>query len=336
MSHSIDLSVLPEVQGPLGAAPPRHLNSIRRTTSIDVTWPEGRDGVMRFDARGRDLVTGASLSDTHIARSDAYGATVGRDRTLLALDVTPAREFAHSLIGCRGGGHLRLALKEALPDDTRLSTPLYLLLDDVSGASLIAGWAWSRWIDFNANPPSDMRERPSMEGVCMGFRPGSSSLNPDGTNRFSDRAAPVVDLPDPADAIGWHALPSTREVSLRRSRRIDVWIDDMIHIDSMFQDSGTTPEGGRAALHEYHLAVTADPATGRVVDVRPTPRVLPFAECPGAVLNMHRVKGVPLDALREQIPLLLAKTDGCTHLNDALRALTSVPALVRELMEGRA
>ena len=168
----------------------------------------------------------------------------------------------------------------------------------------------------------------------MGFRPGSSSLNPDGTNRFSDNAANVVDLPDPDDAAGWHALPAVREVSLRRSRRIDVWVDDMIRIDSMFQDSATAPAGGRVAIHEYHLSVTADPETGRVVEVNPTPRVLPFRECPAAVLNMHRVKDRTLDVLRDEIPVLLAKTDGCTHLNDALRALTSVPALVRELRGG--
>lgn len=331
MNHSptLDLSAQPDVQGPMGHAPARRPASIRRTTSIDVTWPDGRHGTMRFDSRGRDLLTGAVLSDTRVVAADSYVASIGRDRTLLALDATPERAFAAPLIGCRGGGHLRAALKQALPADAKASTPLYLLLDDVSGASLIAGWAWSRWIDFAKNPP--VHDMPSMEGICMGFRPGSSSLNPDGTNRFSDNAKAVLDLPRPDDPAGWHGLPSTSEPSLRRSRRIDVWIDDQIRIDSMFQDSATTPQGDRAAIHEYHLQVTADRTTGRLVDVRATPRILPFAECPGAVLNMHRVKGMPLTALRDEVPVLLAKTEGCTHLNDALRALACVPALVSEL-----
>ncbi|MCC7274524.1 MAG: DUF2889 domain-containing protein [Alphaproteobacteria bacterium] len=331
MSHLSVLETLPPVRGPMGHAPLRRLHSVRRTTSIDVTWPDGRDGAMHFDSRGRDIRTGAAAEDVTVVQADSYTASIGRDRALLTLEVSPGRAFAATLIGCRGGGHLRAALKKALPEDAARSTPLYLLLDDVSGASLIANWAWSRWVDFNAHPPAHMREMPSMEGVCTGFRPGSSSLNGDGTTRFSDRSQDVTLLPHPDDPAGWHEMPFTTEVTLRRSRRIDVWVDGLVHIDAMFQDSATKPQGGRAAIHEYHLTATADPQSGRILSVEATPRVLPYVECPGAVLNIHRVKAMRLEALRDEVPVLLAKTEGCTHLNDALRALTCVPAMLEEL-----
>ena len=60
---------------------------------------------------------------------------------------------------------------------------MYLLLDDLAGASLIAGFVWIQWRDQlrelgqlrSAVPARTMR------GICSGFRPGASTLNPDGT-----------------------------------------------------------------------------------------------------------------------------------------------------------
>ena len=65
------------------------------------------------------------------------------------LDLSP-------LVGARGGGHLRAALEEKIPDELAQGSPLYLVLDDISGASLVSGWAWSRWMgdDFEEDMKS--------------------------------------------------------------------------------------------------------------------------------------------------------------------------------------
>ncbi len=120
---------------------------------------------------------------------------------------------------------------------------------------------------------------------------------------------------------------------MRRARRIDVWrdADGLIHLDSAFQDSAPRPEGGRAALHEYRLTGTVDPQTMELLSLEPEPRVLPFIECPGAVTNARKLVGTPLPLIREAVLRDLRGTAGCTHLNDALRALAEVPKLVEQL-----
>ncbi len=118
---------------------------------------------------------------------------------------------------------------------------------------------------------------------------------------------------------------------MRRARRIDVWLDEVIVIDSAFQDSATTPDGGRAAIHEYRLSATVDPASLQILSINADPRILPFAECPSAVSNLSRLVGSTLSALRSKVLTELRGTAGCTHLNDALRALADVPTLMRHL-----
>ena len=115
---------------------------------------------------------------------------------------------------------------------------------------------------------------------------------------------------------------------MRRARRIDVTVGDAVTIDAAFQDSASRPDGGRMALHEYRLSATADPVSLRVTSISAEPRVLPFPECPGAMRNVARLCGTPLSDLRERVLDELKGTAGCTHLNDALRALAGVPSLL--------
>ena len=118
---------------------------------------------------------------------------------------------------------------------------------------------------------------------------------------------------------------------MRRARRIDIWIDDLIRIDSAFQDSATNPRGGRTAVHEYRLTATADPISLTLLSVTAEPRVLPYPECPAAAANAPRLVGARLADLRAKVLGELSGVAGCTHLNDALRALAEAPALVERL-----
>jgi hypothetical protein len=120
-------------------------------------------------------------------------------------------------------------------------------------------------------------------------------------------------------------------VGMRRARRIDVRLDKVIFIEAAFQDSAAKPDGTRAALHEYQLSATADPSSLRLLSIDATPQVLPFGECPGAVTNISRLLDSELSQLRQTVLDQLPGTLGCTHLNDALRALAEVPTLVSHL-----
>ena len=119
---------------------------------------------------------------------------------------------------------------------------------------------------------------------------------------------------------------------MRRARRIDVWLDDLIRIDVGFQDSATSPTGeGRIAVHEYQVTASADPETFELLSVEVDPRVLPYGECVGAAPNAVRMQGAGLQGFRLGVPETLPGILGCTHLNDVLRSMADVPHLARRL-----
>ncbi|MET0378641.1 MAG: DUF2889 domain-containing protein [Spongiibacteraceae bacterium] len=325
-------------RNPAGPAPLRRPNSVRRTSSIDMTWPEGYGGRMHFACTGRDIFTRATGDQPLVLRVDTLKAEIGPDRSIVSIASEPPRAHIGKLVGARGGGYLRQALDEILPDERDAGSPLYLLIDDLSGTSLIAGWAWSRWTPdwlpkdmVGSNDDTDVRElrRARMENVCIGFRTGSSAL--DDMRGESQNSWPVEPLPNPEDSIGWHELKYHTDTSMRRARRIDVWLDDVVHIDATFQDSASLPTGGRAAIHEYKLQATADPKTLQLLSVVADPRILPYRECPSAAGNVALMVGTSLREMRTEVLATLRRSLGCTHLNDALRALAEVPILLDDL-----
>lgn len=316
-----------------GPAPLRVPGSIRRTSSIDISWPEGQTGNSRVIGRARDIITPRSGGSPLVRAEDSFEASLKPDRSIATIGSNPIRPVLSQLIGERGGGHLRKILQQIIPEELHNATPLYLILDDISGASLVSNWAWSLWNPnwlTDAMSSADLEKTlADMEGVCIGFAPGSSALASD-TERSN--GTPVPDLRNANDPDGWHAFTAQDgNVGMRRARRIDVWLDEVIVIDSAFQDSATMPAGGRAAVHEYRLNVTADPKSLRVLTINAEPRILPFAECPAAASNISRMVGSTLSELREKVLTELRGTAGCTHLNDALRALADVPMLMRFL-----
>jgi len=325
---------------PAGHSPLRRPGSVRRTTTLDVSWPDGRAGAMWFVGRGRDILTPRDGGDPVVLREETMEARLGWDRTIQSISTPKAVNLA-PLVGERGGGRLRQVLLDHLPEERRNGTPLYLLLDDISGVSLISGWSWSRWPELMADsleghPMANMSREErfqSMASVCIGFRPGSSALSADRMGPPDQNNAEVVPLPHPDDPKGWHQFSEFPSVHMRRARRIDVWLDDGIAIDAAFQDSGSSPSGRRVAIHEYKLSAHSDAAGDTLAQLKAEPRVLPFAECPNAIENIGAVIGSPLRELRDRVLQNLGKTMGCTHLNDAMRALAETPILAGELRE---
>jgi hypothetical protein len=328
----------PAVRGPVNATPPRRSGSVRRTSTIDATWPDGWGTQMRLVGRARDLLTPADGRSPVTLAEQVIRVGVGLDRAITDITAEPEHASLGQLVGARGGGRLRSVLGNVVPQERAAAAPLYLLLDDLAGATLISGFAYSQWpeewpIDWAERRGSSTSLR-RMEGVCIGFQPGSSALTDDGAPRFVHDVRAVEPLPAEGDPSGWHQLDDISSVSMRRARRIDITLaGDTIEIDAMFQDSATVPAGGRVAVHEYALTATADLATGSLVRVLADPRVLPYRECPLAAASAQHMIGTPLAAMREAVLAALPGTAGCTHLNDALRALAEGPALAQALRE---
>jgi len=329
------------VSGTKGYVPLMRPGSVRRTTSIDMTWSDSGNPLnmkQHLHGRARDVRVPGDASDEAVLLGEAeVDATASFDRVIESIVVTPAREGIERLVGAKGGSQLRGAIDEVLPGERAAGTPLHLLLDDLAGCTLIAGFVWTRFMPelVREHSPRGEEHRNRMEGVCIGFAPGSSSLSVD-RNTLGDYTQVVTSLVHPEEPQGWHDFPESPEMSMRRARRIDVWVEhnaagDTIHVDSSFQDSSGDPEYGRVAVHEYGLVATANRTTGELTSVSADPRVLPFLECPGAIDNITRLVGLPIQELRSAVPELLGRTNGCTHLNDALRALAEVPILAEQL-----
>jgi len=329
------VTAVPAVLGPGVATPPRRAGSMRRTSTIDMWWPDGWGTAMRIRGRARDLLTPLDGSSPRVVAEDVVDAVAAADRTIEAIRSHPERPQLPALVGARGGAKLRAALATVVPDERRRGTPLYLLLDDLAGATLVGGFAFTQWPEQWPAHWQRQRERAfrgrRMEGVCIGFRPGSTALTPAGEARPVDNTRPVAPLADPVDPLGWHAFLDVGGVTMRRARRVDAWLDGDIHVDAMFQDSASVPGGGRVAVHEYEVHLRATPGTFEVLALEAFPRVLPFDECPAAVTRIGQLVGLPLGELREEVVARLKTTEGCTHLNDELRALAEVPALVTHL-----
>lgn len=319
-----------------GPSPVRPPDSVRRTSSIDVTWPDGKDGERLFLGRARDYMTPADGGPGQVLQAAEFRARLGNDKTIRSIVAEPAPQRLETLVGVRGGNHLRMFIKQTMPDLIACADPLYLLLDDISGTALVSPIAWphyhQNWDDLARLRPSGKERVELMESridVCWGLARGNSGVRIDGP-ALSPPQADAGDLRNPDDPNGWHDMDDGENPNFRRARRIDVVHDraaGIIAIEAAFQDSSLRASGGRVAIHEYSLVATADPATRRLLSIEPRPHILPFGECPGAVVNAQRLVGLPLSELREAVIEHLRGTAGCTHLNDALRALAEVPRL---------
>ncbi len=325
----------PPPSDPAPGPPGRRPASVRRTSTVLMFWPDGLGTDLHLKGRARDLLTPPDGEPVVLDRSDLYAVT-GRERNIQRIEAVPGADGLQHLVGKHAGGGLRAAIVDEMPDEVAGGSPLHLLLDDLAGSTLISGFVYVRWMDrnpelrerFTKAPPGRMRD------ICAGFRAGSSALASDGSIVHNQNTAHPAPLGDPADPLGWHELDDPPVPAMRRARRIDVWDEDgTLGIDAMFRDSAWDPDGQEVVVHEYQMLGRADRASGVLLSVTALPRVLPYAECPGAAPNAAWMAGTELRALRTEVLRLLRATDCCTHLNDGLRSLAEVPVLAASLPE---
>ena len=325
-----------------GYAPLRKAGSIRRTTSIDSEWPEGHGQPWEMIGRARDLLTPSEPGEPVVLATGGFRILASPIREILSIELDSDHPRVQELVGVRAGGASRLAIASIMAD--LKGTPTFQLLDDFAGASLVAGWIWSRWTNdwmtsvSRSAAASTAGRKGQMVDICSGFAEGATSFKPDGTpDHISQSSAEVGPLENPDDPASWHSMPFQQGPRKRRSRRIDLWREGgLIKVDCAFQDSGSNPDGGRTAIHEYRVFAEIDEASGVLVALQALPLILPYRECPGASVKASRMVGHVVADFRNDVLEILPGTLGCTHLNDVLRGLADVPALARLLPEGDA
>ena len=294
----------------------------------------------------RDAATPADGGALKVLSEGGFTITASLMREIITIATTPDHSAAQAMVGVRAGGQSREALSRAMGD--LRGTPLFQLIDDFAGASLVSRWVFSQWqpdwaeqimasADF-----AKMGQKGPRENICSGFAAGSTALDGNRPRVSNQQRTLVVALENPADPDGWHTMvPMTgtegdgqpqSEPRFRRARRIDVWRDGgLVWVDAGFQDSGNTPDGQRAAIHEYRVYAQIDAATMQLRSLQALPLILPFEECPVASIKASKMIGQNVGEFRSAVIESLPGIEGCTHLNDVLRALADVPVLAAGL-----
>jgi hypothetical protein len=248
-------------------------------------------------------------------------------RTVREISTEPARPALAKVIGARASSGFRAMALEADPALPEQNSLLNLLIDDIPVATLVSGHAWGAGIR-PARPAATVRSR-LIPDQCAGFVVGGTILS----ELESVGRPPLVTGPAAlplanGDPLAWHRTDPLTPHSMRRARRVDVCPGTPTGVDVLFRDSYVRADGLETVIHEYTVAMTVDAETGLVVTCEATPRVLPWVECPAAALSAARLAGQPLRGLRRHVREAFVGTSTCTHLNDTLRSLEDVEALL--------
>jgi Protein of unknown function (DUF2889) len=349
------------IHSPTAGTPDRMPGSVRRTETMDMLRPDGLLGPLVLSGRARDLATGPDGAGTVLATS---GCTARIDflggRLLTGISTTPDRPALQALLGQRVSSGFRAAVMGADPGLRAENGLLNLLLDDFPVATLVSGHAMGAGLagtgrtllslaEATGQPLADVTTgassaaapaqgpglaplsgRPQFRrNLCAGFADGGTIMNDvDATGRPPLVTGPLAPPLATGDPLGWHETGSLSPHAMRRSRRMDVTPGPLATIDVLFRDSHVDDEGRETIVHEYTVSATVDTRTGVIVSCTATPRVLPWTECPAAALSASRLTGLPVAGLRRHVRDTFLGTSTCTHLNDTLRSLEDIPALL--------
>jgi len=306
-----------------------------------MRWPDGASGRLLLTGTGRDLVTGSSAND-----GDADVRVVDHAR----LDVTvqlPSRAIVDAAIDPdphavaawlrQHAGHFRTRreIDADLPEFVAAGSLAALLVDEIPAATLISGSSLVRGGFVHRDPGESGVAR----GVCAGWIEGGSMHVALATRPFYGEGPPAPTLSRADDPLAWHVEPPLPVHAMRRRRRIDVRAgereDDPVVVDVFFRDSIVEATGDGAGvetvIHEYGIDALVDRSTRRIVSIAATAHVLPGPECPNAVASALRLEGMSVDAIRAHVRDEFRGTSTCTHLNDALRSIGDLGALLHRL-----
>jgi Protein of unknown function (DUF2889) len=275
-------------------------------------------------------------------------------RLLTRISSDPDRPALRTLIGQRVSSGFRAAVQAADPGLGTDDSLLNLLLDDFPVATLVSGHAIGAGLTGSGRTVLSLAEAKAPRGalseprpapppgfatsaarpafkrdLCAGFADGGTIMNDvDATGR-----PPVVTGPEAPglateDELGWHHTDPLPAGAMRRSRRMDVTPGPLASVDVLYRDSHVDDDGLETIVHEYTVSAVVATAQGVLVQCAATPRVLPWVECPAAALSAGRLVGMPVAGLRQHIRETFLGTSTCTHLNDTLRSLEDIPALL--------
>jgi hypothetical protein len=288
-------------------------------------------GPVAVVARGRDLLT----------RADGAGQVLGTARLDMQADYRagiinqitsdPPHPGLATLAGTGAHSGFRRAVDHAMPGERDSGSLRFQLLDDLPIALLLSGRAFKvAGVGIN---PGRAHRWPTTIDICAGWAADGTlvaGLTELGPPLNSGPEAPAAELDD--DLLGWHEAGAPPPHSTRRRRRVDVREEDGVaQVSCYFRDTYFEADFTETVVHEYAVQGTVDTETLRFTSCEADPGALPYPECPAAAASAGRLAGAPVDGLRSWVRGTFTGTTTCTHLNDTLRSLEDVGALLRSL-----
>lgn len=322
MTAATPPEVLPAAtRRPQSRTPDRPPGSIRRSSHIGV----------RASGDSADLFVHAAVRDVQ-TDGEGHGVVVGEatldclvapDRSVTSIASEPPEPALSKLVGQVAHRGWRAAAREVVDG----GSPLLSLLDDVPIALLLSSYGALRQGSMDLLAVQPLMQR--MRNLCAGWAEGATPM------RTIDAGQPMPlpgVVPAPADS-GADPLATEPRLPLvpgevRRTRRLDVTPDPPTSVEASFRDSWCDSSGAEGVLHEYVLVATLT-GEGVIETIEAEPRVLPYDECTLAAASPQRLVGLPIAEVAGRVRAT-AGTHTCTHLDDLLRSLAAVPALLAE------
>jgi Protein of unknown function (DUF2889) len=301
--------------------------ALRRTSTID-THPAGT-GDSDVDLRARDVVARGPHEVELLGQVRVRAHLADRVIDDIASEGDDGR--LTQLVGSRVGPGFRATVGKLLPEEVQRGSLLHLLLDDWVGASLVSGYAVQHTainLGIEQKLPDGVAE--NMAGICAGFAPDASLIEYAKRHGTIPSAHGPIAPPLDTEGDGLHAFEPLRANGMRRFRRLDLLPVDAgaADFDAHFRDTHLDGDGVETIVHEYTVVGTVDTSTRTIVSVTANVHVLPWQECPGAIGSAARVQGLTLSELRGRIRGGFVGVSTCTHLNDTLRAIADLAALL--------
>lgn len=312
---------------PVVTPPARRPGSVRRSSRVDMSWPEGVPGdpsaPLVLEASARDVVTSLDGTGRVVGQADLH-TSLEPGRRVTGVTASPDPGGLEQLVGLRAASGWRAAARQLVPDG--LLSPLGLLLDEVPIAVLLSFYGALRAGTLGDSVHGGAYAT-HMRDLCAGWATDATPM------RSLDSGAglpmPLL-VPVPRDTgddpLATEPRPALAPGRLRRTRRIDVVPGEVVEVQATFRDSWCDPVDGEGILHEYVLVAQVD-AAGLILTIAAEPRVLPYPECPSAAAAAQHLVGLHVATAATTMPTALGGPSSCTHLNDLMRSLACVPRL---------
>jgi hypothetical protein len=303
--------------------------TVRRTLSLEVTPDPEWSAGLRITALGRDTRT-STTDNGELLRSVTMSVTIDAASRITGFQSDLPAAVTGRLTGAGAISGFRAKLADL--DELDQSSLESAVLDELPTVRLISGYA--QMIELTGvtgtaelQPHRDRRSPPV--GICAGWAPGATA------DTRARAGIPVVTGTPAAQALAsmtpyFHAEPDPRPRSMRRRRILDVTArGGGYEVYEYFRDSHFDADLREGALHEYEVHARAAADEGcRLERIDVVPHALPFGECPLAAPNAADLAGASLRVITGTVKERLNGTRSCTHLNDTLRFLRYVPALL--------